>query len=448
MSRNDWLITNFLFLLICGSLAPASLRAQEADSAAIRLFNSYYLSNIEGLRELNQAKGSSFYCDPPGNPYRAVHNYLDAYGERRDSLGVIFYSVDSTHLRTWLLARGRLYFHEQPAGAAVLREMESRLRDALQVSRLQEADRAQRGLILRDSSSRATGLGPALREATSLLMPPKLANQLSGLRHLIFITEYNIGMVPLYLLKPFGNESYLIDSLSISLGPHLCNLGGFADLNRDVLGQPQTLLAAQPLVVGDPLYARSMSAQLPSLPGAREEAKMVHAITGGRRLLGAEAGIKEVKRLSQQSDLLYFATHGYFDFDQQLKGSFLAFTPDASDPRGLWTADQIQSERFTRPHSMAILSACQTGVGKVYRAGFLGLGHVFYKAGVDHTIMSLWSVSDEATKKLMELFIKKLKNEPRPFYPASHLRAAMLEFKIAEPNPTLWAPFVLFGFPY
>ena len=97
---------------------------------------------------------------------------------------------------------------------------------------------------------------------------------------------------------------------------------------------------------------------------------------------------------------------------------------------------------------MAILSACQTGVGKIYDAGFIGLGRAFYKAGIDHTIMSLWSVDDAATKQLMTLLVKTLVEDDLYFYPASHLRRAILEFRKTDNDPAHWAPFMLFGFPF
>lgn len=439
------LLAGFIFSIF---ILPARGRTFAQTSASVDLFNAYYKESIEELRQLYNVRQAVFSCDPVNNPFESIKKFLSVYKSNKVKTGVIFYSFDSLELRTWLIRDDQLFYHRQPASFALLKDTEVNLRNALQVDVLHAADSMQRGIILKGSNSKKEDLNVAIDKASKLLLPAPIAENLPGLKHIIFITEFNIGQIPLYLLKPYGNDAYLIDSVSIALAPHLCNLGNIAGMNRLYMGKPNKLFAQDALIVGDPAYATDPERQLPRLPGAAEEAKRVSKWTQGTLLLDSAATISKVKALARQSDLLYFATHGYSDVEKVLDGSFLAFAPDSTNPTGLWTARQIQQENFMKTQMMAILSACQTGVGKVYDAGFIGLGRAFFKAGVDHTIMSLWSVSDKGTMELMRKFLMKLLTKEMDFYPASHLREAILDYKKTEPNPALWAPFVLFGFAY
>jgi CHAT domain-containing protein len=435
------------FLLLLTFAIGSFSQAQPKD--AIQSFNKYYEVSIEELRALYNIRGSYFKCEPVENPFESIKKFLEVYGDNKEKIGVIFYSLDSSHLRTWLIRNDQLYFSQQVASKQTLKTIEKNIRDALQVDMLLATeDVTQRGLILKDSSRNKTDLQAAIREATAVLLPPPIAENLPGLSHLILITEYNIGQIPFYILKPYKNNAYLVDSVSLSLAPHLCNLGNIAAMNRLEMGVPNKLFAENPLIVGNPAYVNTANLSFPRLPGAASEAAIISEWTNGTLLTDSAATISTVKKLSRQADLLYFATHGYSDFEKVLDGSYLAFAPDDSSATGLWTARQIQEENFSRLHMMAVLSACQTGVGKVYDAGFIGLGRAFFKAGVDHTIMSLWSVNDKATKDLMSMFFQHMIKTPMNFYPASHLRAAILQFKKKQENPALWAPFILFGFPY
>lgn len=72
---------------------------------------------------------------------------------------------------------------------------------------------------------------------------------------------------------------------------------------------------------------------------------------------------------------------------------------------------------------LVVLSACNTGQGKITGDGVIGLSRSFISAGVPSIIVSLWSVPDAPTAELMQKFYENKKTMNK----AQALRQAMLE---------------------
>ncbi|EDX74377.1 Tetratricopeptide repeat family [Coleofasciculus chthonoplastes PCC 7420] len=131
----------------------------------------------------------------------------------------------------------------------------------------------------------------------------------------------------------------------------------------------------------------------------------------------------------QSPELLLIATHGYFSKSIQTPStshpedpmlrSALAFAganrwlegkplPDAAE-KGMVFAQDIAALDLWETE-LAILSACQTGIGDVKLGeGVFGLRRAFAIAGTKTLIMSLWSVPDRATALLMNRFLSNLR---------------------------------------
>jgi CHAT domain-containing protein len=93
--------------------------------------------------------------------------------------------------------------------------------------------------------------------------------------------------------------------------------------------------------------------------------------------------------------------------------------------------------------SLAVLSACQTGLGAAHEGGVIGLSRAFQVAGVPSVVMSLWSVDDAATAFLMGHFTRELGAVP----PDLALHRAMKKTRERFPQPDQWGAFVHFGWP-
>lgn len=110
---------------------------------------------------------------------------------------------------------------------------------------------------------------------------------------------------------------------------------------------------------------------------------------------------------------------------------------------GILTSMEIGKLDFSHVQ-LAVLSACQTGLGATSADGVFGLQRGFKKAGVKSLIMSLWEVNDEATKVLMTNFYEKLvkgMSKREAFVKAQQYLRTTQNHKFD--NPRFWAAFIL-----
>ena len=84
-----------------------------------------------------------------------------------------------------------------------------------------------------------------------------------------------------------------------------------------------------------------------------------------------------------------------------------AFAGANNDDGGLVTAEDIATMNL-RQCTLAVLSACETGLGKLGGDGVFGLQRGFKNAGVHTLLMSLKNVSDSSTAELMISFYRHL----------------------------------------
>ena len=144
--------------------------------------------------------------------------------------------------------------------------------------------------------------------------------------------------------------------------------------------------------------------------------------------------------------IVHFATHGFLDNEHpELSGIVLTMVDRNGVAKdGVMTLHDIYSLDLSA--ELAVLSACQTALGKEVRGeGLVGLTHSFMSAGAKSVVASLWKVDDRATAVLMEDFYRSMLQEGMT--PAAALRAAKLKMMRDKQwsAPYYWAGFVLQG---
>lgn len=109
---------------------------------------------------------------------------------------------------------------------------------------------------------------------------------------------------------------------------------------------------------------------------------------------------------------------------------------------GLVTSQELSLLNLNNTN-LAILSACETGLGVSSEDGIMGLQRGFKKAGVGSLLMSLWKVEDDATCKLMTEFFSNWIGKKMTKYDALEgAKRTVRETKGWE-DPKYWAAFIL-----
>lgn len=86
---------------------------------------------------------------------------------------------------------------------------------------------------------------------------------------------------------------------------------------------------------------------------------------------------------------------------------------------------------------LAVLSACQTGLGKATPEGLYGLQRAFKKAGVGTVVMSLWEISNNVSQEFMTIFYERLMAQMVVGISRRHSERLKPSSVRATPNPTI-----------
>jgi len=263
--------------------------------------------------------------------------------------------------------------------------------------------------------------------------------------HVIFIPQGQLFLVPFPALQD-ANGKYLIEKHTILTAPAIQVL----DLTRQQKLKPQPANLQAALVVGNPTMPKVTTKlgdaprQLSNLPAAEQEAKEIAKLFKTEVFTGNQAIKAKILPKLSQARIIHLATHGLLD---DFKGlgvpGAIALAPSGNGELndGLLTANEILDLKLNA--DLIVLSACDTGGGKITGDGVIGLSRSLITAGTPSVIVSLWSVPDAPTAELMTEFYRNW--QQRKLNKAQALRQAMLTTMKNHSNPRNWAAFTLIG---
>ncbi len=276
-----------------------------------------------------------------------------------------------------------------------------------------------------------------------------------------FIPQGNLFLVPFAALQD-EDGTYLIEKHTILTAPSIQVYGlaneASASSDRSLRlrsgnGTPSGVEGA--LIVGDPIMPTVWSptasgefaeTQLSPLDGAAAEAKEIADLLRVTPLIGEQATEARIKQQLPSAQLIHLATHGLLDYgDPRAYGTLdfpgaIALTPGDNED-GLLTSAEILDMNLQA--DLAVLSACDTGRGRITGDGVVGLSRSLITAGVPSVVVSLWQVPDAPTAELMTEFYHQ--HFELGLDKAQALREAMRITKGKYPHPRNWAGFTLIG---
>jgi len=365
------------------------------------------------------------------------------------------------------------YLERRYAAFVLTREGPPAWADLGETEPIDELVRRWRYALNRPGSRQAGEVG---RELYGRLLRP-VQQYLRGRKRLLMSPDGALNLVPFGALVD-GDGRYLVENFEIGY------LGSGRDLIRlkvtATSRQPPVIVvnpdydgegaAAKPAADQPPVEARrsaDFASRFDRLEGGAEEAATIRKrLTDAKVLTWDAASEAAVKQLAGPR-ILHIATHGFFEADQTAEGTESPLWPGrvtigenallrsglalaganrlrSGAEDGILTALEVSGLDLWGTQ-LAVLSACNTGVGDVVDAeGVYGLRRALVLAGARTQVMSLWKVSDTATRDLMAYYYKRLLQGAGR---AESLRAAQLRL-LADQNrkhPYYWASFISSG---
>lgn len=433
--------------------------------------------NLEKIQQIARSRNATLV------EYSIVGRESRVLGDERD---------EETDLFIWVI---------QPSGEVTFRQVKLPTTHAMPLSELVLKTREE-GLGVRGAARRKqttpsatdSAANPELRQLYQVLIAP-ISDRLptDPEAPVVIIPQGSLYLVPFAALQdPKG--TYLIQKHTL-LTASSAQVMELTRRTRELRQRNRSNVSA--LVVGNPAMP-SVSLErgeppepLAELPGAEKEARAIAPLLNTQPLIGSQATKTAVVQALPQQRIIHLATHGLLDLDANLNEFGMPLNAEVPTARqlgvrvtpgtilvggnvtvngrpaaevfarekivrvdmpgaialapspgsnGFLTAKEIAEMRLTA--DMVVLSACDTGRGRVTGEGIVGLSRSFIAAGVPSVIVSLWAVPDAPTASLMTEFYQNLQRKPDK---AWALRQATLTTLKQFPEPKDWGAFVLIG---
>jgi CHAT domain-containing protein len=311
---------------------------------------------------------------------------------------------------------------------------------------------------LRDNpkSTSITQVKASARALDQLLMQP-IRQRLGSIRNLLISPDSSLNLLPFESLVDEQGR-YILETHNIT----------YLTSGRDLLRlQPPKANNNPALILADPYFDKkgtiavspaTRSINLAEQDGwspldkTAEEARAIADRFGTQPYLGTTATETLIKQ-TQSPKILHLATHGFFqpsndNNSNPLLHSGLVFAGfrigKSGNDDGILTALEVSHLNLTNT-KLVTLSACDTGLGTVTTGeGIYGLRRALVIAGAESQVISLWKVSDNATKDLMINYYTRLKANEGRSIALHNAQRDMLKSKDYS-HPYYWAAFIPSG---
>ncbi|MBE9089862.1 tetratricopeptide repeat protein [Microcystis aeruginosa LEGE 11464] len=325
---------------------------------------------------------------------------------------------------------------------------------------------------LADAQTPIPQLKESARQLDEILMQP-IRQLLGNTKTILLSPDAALNLIPFEALVDENNQ-YLVENYHIT----------YLTSGRDLLRLKDKFASQQsPLIVADPFYGKAgekvaltrsidlSEFTFPGLPGTEEEAKAIkNLLPQATVLTGSQATENAVKQV-KKPNILHIATHGFFKPESNLSernlgernsplqgernvienpllrsGLVLAGVTigQSAGDDGVLTALETTNLNLVGT-KLVVLSACDTGKGDIkIGQGVYGLRRALVIAGSESQLISLWKVSDDATKDLMVAYYGRLQKGEGRSEALRQIQLGMLKGE-KQKHPFYWASFIPSG---
>ncbi len=425
------------------------LIAQNQPEAALEMAEQGRVKGIVallGMRLSSEPVGTGLKAAPPKITLPTTLALQEIAKAQKATL-VEYSIISNQELYVWVI---------QPTGKITFRRVDFKSQNTIYpVSSLEDVVNSSLESIgvKRKSSTGAAELtnqviqaNPLLQLYQLLIKPIEdLLPQKDPTARVIFIPQKELFLVPFPALADIYGKS-LIEKHTISIAPAIQVLALTQEQRRKVSGKKVVVVGNPTMPSIAPAVGESPQ-PLPPLVSAEQEALEIAQFLKTQALTGKQATKSAFLEQLPKARTIHLATYGLLNDNKQLGvPGAIAFAPSGND-NGILTAGEIlnfygQPKESPLRAELVVLSAGDTGRGKITGDGVIGLSLALISAGVPSIIMSLGSASDASTTYLMTEFYRQLKETGDK---AQALHQAMLTTMKQYPNSRQWAAFTLIG---
>jgi len=292
-----------------------------------------------------------------------------------------------------------------------------------------EALTALAGRYRSQLEGRDPGFRASSRELYDQLLKP-VAADLRIPNRVYIVADGPLWELPFQSL-PGPSGGYWIEHAAISMTPSITFLR-----DENALAQSK-----------QPTFAHALVAYS-GVPELDEQVRKIGTLySPGRTILrtGGESRESTFKTDALNARVLHLAAHGVVDRQNALHSRIVLSSPESNSQSEDGWLEAWELMRMNLNADLAILSACETGRGRVAEGeGMVGLTWAMFVAGVRTTVVSQWQVEARSTTQLMIGLHERLRHGDKP---AEALRGAILAL-MKNPrysHPMYWSAFVVTG---
>ncbi|MEQ9442186.1 MAG: CHAT domain-containing tetratricopeptide repeat protein [Cyclobacteriaceae bacterium] len=207
------------------------------------------------------------------------------------------------------------------------------------------------------------------------------------------------------------------------------------------------LYDGRPSLLAENELTRSMGDQtaFSNLLYNKEEVEEASELFESKIFVDNQATEQAFKEYATRSKMLHLSMHAFANDAEPLYSGLVFSQSDTSQEDNFLYAYELYNMKLQA--DLAVLSACETGIGKLARGeGIMSLGRAFKYAGCPNVAMSLWKVNDRTTQHIVQAFFRELADGKDK---DEALRQAKLSFladaKGPLAHPYYWASLALIG---
>jgi CHAT domain-containing protein len=381
---------------------------QKGDLANISTINSAIKKQNELMLSLKKIQTESSNYIPENCDIKALLSKLE-----KDKAILLYYFMGSERLYYFILQNNRILLDRVPIGDGKIYSI---------VHFIDYFNNAN--AIINDIS----GYNHYGKDVYDLLKLPQNAIY----KNLIIVPDGILNFLPFEALithesstTNFAKMHYLLNDFRIAYNNSASNY-----LNpKPVSKSEKTVLGVFPIFEKTPF----------ELGYSKNELESIRSNFKGKYLENSDASFSNFKNNAGKYSILHLSTH--------------ASSGDIETPASIKFYDQeiLYSELYNLNINpdLVVLSACETGIGKLYKAeGAMSIARGFQFAGAQNLMFSLWKVNDFTTSVFMADFYKNIKNDVPYFEANSNAKIDFLNDKSipnAKKSPYYWSSFVYYG---